>query len=66
VRYAVLGLTVAAYVITYMDRLNAKPSIRVISGRFVGIFHHEQYRLGSTRTGLSRAVRKMIDPRRTI
>ena len=46
--------------------LNAKPRIRVISGTFVGSFHHEQYMLGSIPTGLSRAVRKMIELRRTI
>ena len=46
--------------------LNAKPSIRVISGTFVGSFHHERYVLGSTQSGLSRAVRKMIELRRTI
>ena len=46
--------------------LNAKPSIQVISGTFVGSFHHERYLLGSTQTGLSRAVRKMIELRRTM
>lgn len=46
--------------------LNAKPSIRVISGTFVGSFHDERYLLGSIESGLSRAVRKMIELRRTI
>jgi len=46
--------------------LNAKPSIRVISGIFVGFFHHERYQLGPTGRGLSSAVRKMIELRRTI
>ena len=46
--------------------LNAKPSIRVISGTFVGSFRDERYMLGSTETGLSRAARKMIELRRTI
>jgi hypothetical protein len=46
--------------------LNAKPSIRVISGTFVGSFHHERYVLGSTERGLSHAVRKMIELWRTI
>ena len=46
--------------------LNAKPSIRVISGTFVGSFHHERYVLGPTESGLSHAVRKMIGLRRTI
>jgi hypothetical protein len=46
--------------------LNAKPSIRVISGSFVGSFHDERYVLGSTESGLSHAVRKMVELRRTI
>jgi hypothetical protein len=46
--------------------LNARPVIRVISGTFVGSFQHERYVLGSTQAGLSRAVRKMIELRRTI
>ncbi len=46
--------------------LNAKPSIRVISGTFVGSFRHERYVLGSTASGLPHAVRKMIALRRTI
>ena len=46
--------------------LNAKPSIRVISGTFVGSFRDERYMLGSIETGLSRAARKMIELRRTI
>ena len=46
--------------------LNSKPRIRIISGTFVGTFQHEQYVLGSTQAGLRRAVRKMIEFRRTI
>jgi len=44
--------------------LNAKPSIRVIGGTFVGSFHHERYVLSSTQSGLAGAVRKMIQLRR--
>jgi hypothetical protein len=40
--------------------------IRVISGTFVGSFQDERYVLGSTQGGLSRAIRKMIELRRTI
>jgi hypothetical protein len=46
--------------------LNAKPRIRVISGTFVGHFQHERYVLGSTQAGVLRAVRKMIELRRTM
>jgi hypothetical protein len=46
--------------------LNAKPRIRVLSGTFIGSFQQERYVLGSTQTGLSQAVTKMISLRRTI
>lgn len=46
--------------------LNAKPCIRVVSGKFVGRFQHELYELGSTRADLSQAVQKMIKLRRMI
>ena len=44
--------------------LNARPVIRVISGKFVGAIQGERYVLGSTEAGLSRAIRKMIEIRR--
>jgi len=44
-------------------RLSAKPSIRVESGRFVGRVADQEYALGSTRSGLARAVRRMNELR---
>jgi hypothetical protein len=46
--------------------LNAKPCIRVISGKFIGSFQHELYELGSTRTDFSQVVQKMIKLRRML
>ena len=47
-----------------VERLSARPSIRVESGIFVGRFADQEYQLGSTQAGLARAVRKMSDLRR--
>ena len=46
--------------------LNAKPMIRVISGKFIGSFKDELYVLGSTRADPAQAVQKMIRLRRMI
>jgi hypothetical protein len=40
--------------------LNAKPRIRVISGKFIGSFQDEFYVLGSTRADIAPVVQKMI------
>src|ERR1039457_1077372 len=47
-------------------RLSAKPSIRVVSGTFVGRFRDQEYALGSTETGLARAIRRLSELRRAI
>ena len=47
-----------------VTRLNAKPLIRVVSGSFVGRLGGEEYELGSTKTGLPTAIRKMTQLRR--
>lgn len=46
--------------------LNAKPRIRVISGKFIGSFQSELYVLGSTRADLAHVVQNMIKLRRMI
>jgi len=45
-------------------RLSTKPFIRVESGRFVGRFGDQEYDLGSTETGLDRAIRRVSEFRR--
>ena len=45
-------------------RLSAKSFIRVESGAFVGSFGDQEYELGSTETGLARAIRRMSELRR--
>jgi hypothetical protein len=45
-------------------RLNAKPLVRVESGSFVGRFGDQEHALGSTETGLARAVRRLSELRR--
>jgi hypothetical protein len=47
-------------------RLNTKPVIRVVCGRFIGSFGDELYVLGSTQRGLPDAIRKVIQLRRTM
>ena len=47
-----------------IERLSAKPYIRVESGVFVGRFGEEDYELGSTEAGLVPAIRKMSQLRR--
>ncbi len=45
-------------------RLNARPSIRIEGGQFVGHFENESYALGHVGAGLESAVRKVIRLRR--
>jgi hypothetical protein len=45
-------------------RLSAKPFIRVELGRFVGRLGDQEHELGSTTTGLARAIRRMRELRR--
>ena len=45
-------------------RLSTKSRIRVESGSFVGRFEDEEYRLGSIRSGLAQAIRRMSEFRR--
>ena len=47
-----------------VDRLSAKPWIRVESGAFVGRFGDQEYELGSTEAGVARAIRRMRELRR--
>lgn len=47
-------------------RLSAKPCIRVESGTFVGRLGDQEYLLGSTEAGLTRAIRKMSELRQEI
>jgi hypothetical protein len=47
-------------------RLSAKPCIRVESGAFVGRFGDQEYELGPTEAGLTRAIRRTSEPRRGI
>ena len=47
-----------------VDRLGAKPYIRVESGRYVGWLGDQRYELGSTEAGLPRAIRRMSEFRR--
>jgi hypothetical protein len=49
-----------------VGRLSAKPSIRVELGVFVGRFGDQEYKLGSTETGVARAIRRMSELRREI
>jgi hypothetical protein len=55
-------LTIRAIV----DRLSAKPLIRVESGTFVSCLGNQEYVLGSTEAGLARAIRKMNELRQEI
>jgi len=41
-------------------RLNAKPSVKVEAGRFVGYFDQESYVLGDVGVGVEEAVRRVI------
>ena len=45
-------------------RLSEKPRIRVDSGTFMGRFGDQEYELGSTEAGVSRAIRRMRELRR--
>lgn len=56
------GLDVPATV----RRLNAKPSIRIESGQFVGRFEDEFYVLGCVKGGLESAITKVIRLRREV
>ena len=47
-------------------RLSAKAFIRVESGVFVGRFGEQEYELGPTDAGVSRAIRRMSELRREI
>lgn len=47
-------------------RLSAKPRIRVESGSFIGILHNQEYRLGTTKAGITPAIRRMSALRREI
>ena len=47
-----------------MERLSAKPFIRVESGTFVGRFGDQEYALGSTEAGLARVIGRMTQLRR--
>lgn len=47
-----------------VSRLNAKPSIRIEGGQFVGHFEDECYVLGQVQSGLESAIGKVIRIRR--
>jgi hypothetical protein len=47
-----------------VERLSAKPYIRVEAGRYVGWLGDQRYELGSTEAGLPRAIRRMSELRR--
>ena len=49
-----------------VERLSAKPYIRVEAGRFVGWLGDQRYELVSTEAGLPRAIRRMSELRREV
>ena len=49
-----------------LNALNAKPTIRVVAGVFIGTVRDDCYQLGPTEQGLSQAVSRLIVLRRAV